>query len=322
MNATITRRALLAGVPALLAAPAFAQAPFPAKPLTLICPFTPGGTADAQLRVLAAAVGKELGQTVIVENKPGAAGTLGPAGLMGQAPDGHTLSMATAVALLRQPFIQHTRYDPAKDFTYITGVTRFELGLAVRSDAPWRTLAEFIADAKRRPGQLSYATAGAATAQHTAMLRLCDLAGVECTHIPYKGSGDVFNALSGSHVQALSETSGWAPFVDSGKFRLLAVYAEHRLKRWPAVPTLREQGYDIADSVPWGIVGPAGMDPKIVERLHAAFHKALADAMFIKTLDLLGQAPWDLEPKAYRDYMVSRIPVERELVAKYRLKER
>src|SRR4030095_4058048 len=179
---------------------------------------------------------------------------------------------------LRQPFIQQTRYDPAKDFTYITGVTRFELGLAVRSDAPWRTLADFIADAKRHPGKLSYATAGLATAQHTALLQLCDLAGVECTHIPYKGSGDVFNALSGGHVQAISETSGWAPFVDSGKFRLLAVYAEHRLKRWPAVPTAKEQGYDVTDSVPWGIVGPAGMSPALTRTLHDAFHKSLSDA--------------------------------------------
>jgi tripartite-type tricarboxylate transporter receptor subunit TctC len=323
MNAhPITRRTFLAATPALLAAPAYAQAPFPARPVTLICPFTPGGTADAQLRVLAAAAGKELGQTVIVDTKAGAAGTLGPTSLLGQAPDGYTLSMATGVALLRQPFIQQTRYDPAKDFTYITGVTRFELGLAVPSDAPWRTLADFIAEARRSPGKLAYATAGAATAQHTAMLQLCDRAGVECTHIPYKGSGDVFNALGGGHVQAISETSGWAPFVDSGKFRLLAVYSEQRLKRWPDAPTLREQGYDIAASVPWGIVGPAGMDPKIVDRLHAAFHKSLADATFIKTLDQLGQEPWGLAPKAYRDYMVSRIPVERELVAKYRLKER
>jgi tripartite-type tricarboxylate transporter receptor subunit TctC len=275
-----------------------------------------------QLRSLAAAAAKELGQPVLVDNKGGAAGTIGPATLLSQAPDGYTLSMATGIALLRQPFIQSTRYDPAKDFTYITGVTRFELGLAVRGDAPWRTLADFVAEARRSPGRLSYATAGAATGQHTAMLKLCDLAGIECTHVPYKGSGDVFNALSGGHVQAISETSGWAPFVDGKKFRLLAVYSEHRLKRWPEVPTLREQGYDVADAVPWGIVGPSRMDASLVDRLDAAFRKAMADPAFIRTLDLLGQEPWGLDPKAYREYMVSRIPVERDLVAKYRLKER
>ena len=318
----ITRRTLLAGLPALLAAPSFAREGFPSKPITVICPFTPGGTADVQLRALAASAAKELGQPVVVDNKGGAAGTIGPATLLSQPPDGYTLSMATGVALLRQPFIQPTRYDPARDFTYITGITRFELGLAVRSDAPWRTLADFVADAKRHPGNLSYATAGAATGQHTAMLKLCDLAGIECTHVPYKGSGDVFNALSGGHVQAISETSGWAPFVDSKKFRLLAVYGEHRLKRWPDAPTVREQGYDVADSVPWGIVGPSRMDASVVQRLDGALRKAMAEPAFIKTLDLLGQEPWGLDPTAYRDYMVSRIPIEKDLVAKYRLKER
>lgn len=317
----LTRRALLAASPALLAPRAFAQG-FPAKPITLVCPFTAGGTADVQLRVLAAAAGKELGQSIVVETRAGAAGTLGPASLLSSPPDGYTLSMATGVALLRQPFIQATRYDPAKDFSYIIGVTRFELGLAVKADAPWRNLADFVADAKRNPGKLAYGTAGAATAQHTAMLKLSDLAGIDCTHIPYKGSGDVFNALSGGHVQAISETSGWAPFVDAGKFRLLGVYSESRLKRWPNAPTIKEQGYDIAESVPWGIVGPAGMDARVTKTLHDAFRKALADASFIKTLALLGQEPWGLDSNAYRDYMVSRIPVERELVAKYRLKER
>jgi tripartite-type tricarboxylate transporter receptor subunit TctC len=319
---SLSRRAFVAGVPALLAAPAFAQGGFPSRAITLICPFTAGGTADVQLRVLAAAAARELGQPVVVDNKGGAAGTIGPAALLSQAPDGYTLSMATGVALLRQPFIHATRYDPAKDFTYITGVTRFELGLAVRSDAPWRNLAEFVAEAKRNPGKLGYATAGAATAQHTAMLQLCELARIECTHVPYKGSGDVFNALSGGHVQAISETSGWAPFVDAGKFRLLGVYSERRLQRWPTVPTLREQGYDIAESVPWGIVGPAGMPAGVVERLDGAFRKALGDATVIKTFEQLGQEPWGLAPAAYRQFMVARIPVEKELVAKYRLKER
>jgi len=318
---TIRRRTLLAATPALFAPRAFAQG-FPNKAITLICPFTAGGTADVQLRVLAAAAARELGQPVVVETKAGAAGTLGPATLVGQHPDGYTLAMATGVALLRQPFIQPTRYDPARDFTYVAGVTRFELGLAVRADAPWKTLADFVADAKKNPGKMSYATAGAATAQHTAMLQLCDAAGIDCVHVPFRGSGDVFNALNGGHVQAISETSGWAPHVDAGKFRLLAVYSDKRLKRWPAAPTLKEQGYDIVDAVPWGIIGPAGMDAHVLERLSAVFRKSAADPTFVKTLEQLGQEPWPLDAKSYREYMVARVPLERDLVARYRLKER
>ena len=317
--AHITRRTLLAAS-ALLSLPAFAQR-FPAKPITLICPFSPGGTADTQLRVLAAGASKELGQQVIVDNRAGVAGTLGPASLVGASPDGYTLSLATAIALLRQPFIQKTRYDPAKHFTYLIGVTRFEIGLAVRADSPWTTFEEFVKDAKRNPGKVSYGTAGNATAQHTAMLQLAERLGIDWTHIPYKGSGEVFNALSGGHVQAISETSGWAPFVDAGKFRLLAVFSESRLKRWPNVPTLKELGYGITESIPWGIVGPAGMESSLVKVLHDAFRKAIDDPAFTKLLATLGQEAWAADSQAYHNYTMSRIPIERDLVAKYRLRE-
>lgn len=321
----ISRRAMLAAAASTLLAPAtlrsaFAQQ-FPSKPITLICPFTPGGTADAQLRVLGAAAARALGQAVIVENRAGAAGTMGPGSIVASAPDGYTLSMATGLALLRQPFIQPTRYDPAKSFTYIIGVTRFELGLAVRADAPWRTFDDLVKFARQHPGAVTYGTAGIATGQHTAMLQLGSLLGVDWTHIPYKGSGDVFNALAGGHVQAISETSGWAPFVDSGKFRLLALYGESRVKRWPDVPTLKELGYDVVESVPWGIVGPAGIDAATLSKLHDGFHKALKDPAFTKLLATVGQEIWDADPRAYAEYTLSRIPIERELVNKYRLKE-
>src|SRR5258705_10517715 len=128
------RRALLVAPSALLA-PSVRAATLGTRPITVVCPFSPGGTADAQLRVLSAAAAKALGRTVLVENRPGAAGTMGPSTLVGAPPDGHLLSMATAIALLRQPFIQPTRYAVAKDFTYIIGVTRFETGLGVRADS-------------------------------------------------------------------------------------------------------------------------------------------------------------------------------------------
>ena len=313
-----TRRRFLAALPALAAPAAFAQG----SPLTtVICPFSAGGTADVQLRALCAAAARELGGSVVVENRPGAGGTTGPAALVGKPADGRLLSMATGIALLRQPFMRPTRYDPAKDFTYIHGITRFECGLVVRADAPWKTFDEFVKDAKRKPGSISYGTAGVATAQHGAMLELADKLGIEWTHVPYKGSGEVFNALAGGHVQAISETSGWASFVDAGKFRLLAVYGEKRLQRWPQTPTLKELGHDVNGSIPWGIVGPAGMDAKLVERLSAVFHQALSDADLGKLLVQLGQEPWDAGPQAYRETTIARIPLEKRLVERYNLKE-
>ena len=258
---------------------------------------------------------------MVVETRAGASGTLGPASLLRSPPDGYTLSFATTIALLRQPFIQPTRYDPAKDFTYIVGVTRFECGLVVRADAPWKTLDEFLKDAKRNPNKISYGTVGVGTAQHTAMLRLADKLGIEWTNVPYKGSGEVFNALSGGHVDAISETSGWAPFVDDGKFRILALYGDRRLKRWPQAPTLKEAGYDIVESMPWGIIGPAGMDPAEVKTIHDAFRKGMQDPAFAANLSTVGQEPWNADSRTFTDYVLSRIPVERELVAKYKLKQ-
>jgi tripartite-type tricarboxylate transporter receptor subunit TctC len=322
MNNTpgLSRRTLLASA-ALLAAGVHAQQRFPSKPITVICPFSPGGTADAQLRVLAAAAAREIGQPMIVETRAGASGTIGPASLVKSAPDGYTLSLATTIALLRQPFIQPTRYDPAKDFTYIVGVTRFECGLVVRADSPWKTLDEFLQDAKRNRNKISYGTVGVGTAQHTAMLRLADKLGIEWTNVPYKGSGEVFSALSGGHVDAISETSGWAPFVDDGKFRILALYGDHRLKRWPQAPTLKEAGYDIVESVPWGIIGPAGMDPAVVKTIQEAFRKGMQDPAFATNLTTVGQELWNADSRTFTDYVQSRIPVERELVDRYKLKQ-
>jgi tripartite-type tricarboxylate transporter receptor subunit TctC len=314
----ISRRSLLACAGALFATPGWGES-FPNRPITLICPFPAGGTADTQLRALAAAASKSLGQQVLIDNRSGVAGTLGPASLVGARPDGYTLSLATAIALLRQPFISKTRYDPAKDFTYVIGVTGFELGLVVRADAPWRNFDEFVRDAKRDPGKISYATAGIGTGQHVAMLQLAEKLGVSWTHIPFKGASEVYNALAGGHVPAIAETSGWASFVDAGKFRLLAVFGDTRLPRWPAVPTLKELGHDVTASVPWGIVGPAQMDRSIVNALHGAFRGAMGDPGFRQTLDVLGQLAWGADPDSYRSFMLGRIPVERDIVARYRL---
>jgi len=320
-HSEITRRKLLGAGGALMALPALALADqYPSRPVSLVCPFSAGGAADAQLRALGMALSKELKQTVIVDNKAGAGGTLGPAYVSGMPPDGYTLGMATAIALLRLPFITTTRYDPAKDFTYVAGITRFELGLAVRADSPWKTLADFLKDAKVKQDRIAFATSGVATAQHTAMLQLGDSLGIHWTHVPFKGSSEACTALLAGHVDVISDVSNWASFVDAGKFRLLAVYNEKRLKRWPNVPTLKELGHNVVESIPWGIVGPAGLSADRVKVLSAAVAKAKTDPAFLAELTMLGQEPWNIEGDAYRSYMISRIPVERDLVAKYGLR--
>jgi tripartite-type tricarboxylate transporter receptor subunit TctC len=309
---------------ALACAAAFASVPvaaagFPDKPVTVLCAFPAGAGADASLRALAQAASRQLGQPVIVDNRPGVAGVLAASVMVNAKPDGYTLAQVTNT-LVRQPFIAKTNYDPAKNFTYLIGVTAFEFGLAVRADAPWKTLDELLAYAKANPGKVTYGTSGVGTAQHQVMERIAELKGIRWTHVPYKGTAPLLNDLQGGHVDVASDTSGWAPFVDSGKFRLLAVYNGQRLKRWPQVPTLRESGFDIAESVPWGLAAPAGLDPAIAQKLHDAFRHAMDDPQFLASLALLGQEPRHLDGDAYRQYMLDRAPVERAVVARYNLK--
>jgi tripartite-type tricarboxylate transporter receptor subunit TctC len=293
---------------------------FPTRPIVVMCAFPAGAGADAVLRALALAAAKHLGQPVIVENRPGVAGTLAATSLMNARPDGHTLAQVTNT-LVRQPFIAKTQYDISKDFTYIIGVTAFEFGLVVRADAPWKTLDDFLAYAKSNPGRISYGTSGIGTAQHQVMERLAELKGIDWLHVPYKGTAALITDLQGGHVHAVSDTTAWGPFVEDGKFRLLAVYTPERLKRWPSAPTLKELGYDLGDSVPWGIVGPTGMDPKLTKTLHDAFRKAMSDPVFLAALEPLGLEPRYLGSDEYRRYMHGRIPHERAVVERFNLRQ-
>jgi tripartite-type tricarboxylate transporter receptor subunit TctC len=314
-----TFKRLFAGLAAaLIAATAAAQA-YPDRAITLLCAFPAGAGADAVLRALALGASKHLGQQVIIDNRPGVGGTLAATTLMNAKPDGYTLAQVTNT-LMRQPAIAKTPYDPMKDFSYVLGVTAFEFGLVVRADSPWKTLDEFIAHAKKNPGRVTYGTSGVGTAQHQVMERIAELRGVTWTHAPYKGTAALLTDLQGGHLDAVSDTSAWGPFVESGKFRLLAVYSANRLKRWPTGPTLKESGFDFSESVPWGIVGPTGMDPKITLRLQEAFRKAMSEPAFLETLATLGQEPRYMGSDEYRKYMHERIPLERAVVQRYNLR--
>jgi tripartite-type tricarboxylate transporter receptor subunit TctC len=309
---------VIACVATLLAVPTRAQT-FPDKPITVLCAFPAGSGADATLRTLGAAAGKLLGQQVIVENRPGVAGTLAATALMNARPDGYTIAQVTNT-VVRQPFIAKTNYNPAKDFTYLIGITAFEFGLAVRADSPWRTLKELIAYAKAHPDKVTYGTSGLGTAQHQVMERIAEREGVRWIHVPYKGTAPLLNDLQGGHLAAVSDTSGWGPYVDAGKFRLLAVYGSQRLKRWPDAPTLRESGYDIVESSPWGLIAPVGLDPAIARKLHDAFRSAMDDPQFLASLAQLGQEPRYMNGEGYRKYLLDRTPIERAVVDRYNLR--
>jgi tripartite-type tricarboxylate transporter receptor subunit TctC len=261
---------------------------FPSRPVTLIVPWPPGGSTDITLRALAEATSKYLGQRVIVENRPGAGGTLGAIAMMAARPDGYTITQIP-LGVFRIPHAQKTDYDPLKDFSYIMLLTGYTFGVVVRADAPWKTWNEFAAYAKAHPGEVTYGSTGINTSPHLTMEQFADSQGIKFLHIPYKGNAENMQGLIGGHVMAASDATGWGPHVDSGKLRLLVTWGDKRTKRWPNVPTLKELGYGIVSNSPYGIAGPKGMDPKVVKILHDAFRKGMEDPEHLKILERFDQ---------------------------------
>lgn len=321
----LTRRELLLAGAAITAlevgnpAVGHADPRFPARPVTLICPWPAGGGADAQMRALAEGASRHLGQRVVIENRPGAVGTIGAASLASARGDGYMLSQATN-AVFRQPFITPTAYDPEKDFTYILGVTGFEFGLVVKADSPWKTLDEFIAYARDNPGQVKFGTFGIGSPPHVAMDRMAEARGVRWTHIPFRGTAENIQQLLGGHITASADGTGWAAHVESGALRLLATFGGKRLARWPSVPTLKESGFDIVETSPWGIIGPKNMPAPVVTALHDAFRKAIDEPEFKQVLDTLAQEPMYMSSEDYRAFAMSQIPVQQAIVEKYGLR--
>lgn len=294
------RRAALGLGASLLAAPALrAQPRFPDKPIRLLVPWAAGGTTDIQMRALADQAARRLGQPVIVENKPGAGGVLGPQQLLQERPDGYTLAQMP-ISVFRHPqMAQRALFNPLEDFTWVIHLTGYLFGIVVRADAPWQTLQQFLDDAKAHPGKVNYGTPGVGTSLHITMEQIASQRGIEWTHVPFRGWAENATSLLGGQIQASADSSGWADLVQSGRLRLLAVWTPERSKRFPDVPTLRESGIDIVSASPYGIAGPKGMSADVVRVLHDAFKGALFDPAHIAVLDRYDMAPMYLGPDDY-----------------------
>ncbi|HZA95841.1 MAG TPA: tripartite tricarboxylate transporter substrate binding protein [Burkholderiaceae bacterium] len=265
---------------------------YPSKPIKLLNGFSAGGNADTVARFVAARLEERLGKPVIVENRPGASGTIAAAAVARSEPDGYTLLFAVAANLAVAPAtMKAPPYDPAKAFTAIIEIARGPYLWLVRSDAPARTMKEFVAWAKENPGKLNYASPGIGSVHHLATEMLKRSAGIDIVHVPYKGG--LYPALLTGDVQALFETMpGPIPHLQTGKIRALAVTGARRLDALPDVPTFAEQGLaDIDANFWWGIVGPRGMPGAVVERLNAEIVLALRDPQIKATL-----AGWGVEP--------------------------
>ncbi|MCC6210632.1 MAG: tripartite tricarboxylate transporter substrate binding protein [Burkholderiales bacterium] len=298
----MTRFRTVAALAALLMLPMalLAQDAFPSRPIRLVIPWPPGGATDIQMRVLAQLASRHLGQPIVIENKPGAGGTIGPASVAASAkPDGYTLTQLNT-SVYRQMYIAKTNYT-LEDFTYIMGVSAYTLGVVVRADSPFQSLRDLFAFARANPGKVSYAT-WPGSPMYIVMETIAEREGARLLHVPTKGTADNNALVMGGEVTASADGAGWASLVNAGKFRLLATWGERRSKPWPTVPTLRELGYDIVESSPYGIGGPRGMDPKVVKILYDAFRKALYEPEHLRVLEQLNQETMEMTPEQLKAF--------------------
>jgi len=286
---------LAIGLPAM-------AAEYPTKPITLVIQYPPGGSTDLTARALANAARKYLGQPIICENKSGGGGTVGVALVAAKPADGYTIGVVTSSPTIAY-HMGKLNFNPIDDLTHILRWGGYLFGTVVQADSPWKTLPELINHVKQHPKTVTYGSPGVGTPPHLAMEELSSLAGMQLLHMPYKGIAENNAALLGGHIDVVSDSSGWAPLVDAGKFRLLATYGYQRSARYPQVPTLREAGYDMVSPGPIGLIGPKGLPKPMVQKLHDAFKKAVDDPEFLAVMKSFDMSTLYLNSEDYEKFV-------------------
>ena len=276
------------GAALFLVAPATAQESYPAKPIALVVPFPPGGVADIVARPVADAMGRVLNTPVVIENKAGAGGGIGMGFVAKARPDGYTLLLAlSSISILpeadkvigRAPMYQLNQFVPVARFTADPTV------LAVRAESPWKTLQEFVADARKRPGAISYGSSGNYGTMHVPMEMFAASAGLKLLHVPYTGAGPAVVALLGGNIDAVaSGPSTVIQHVKAGKLRVLASWGDKRLASLPDVPTLAESGFNAVFFQWTALFAPAGTPEPALAKLRDAARAAAADPRFVAAM--------------------------------------
>ena len=279
---------------ALIVTAAASAQPYPSKPIRLIVPFVPGGNVDITARTVAPALGDALGQPVVVENRPGAAGMVGAQALLGSPADGYTLMMGSNSSLAVAPNLYpNWPYDPVKGITPISNLAIVPFVLVVKLGLPAQSLAEFLALAKQKPGQLSMASGGNGSSNHLVGELFQMMTGVKFSHVPYKGTGAALVDLAGGQVDLLfDQASSTVPNVRGGKIRAIAVASRERQATLPDTPTFAEAGLkDFEIDNITGIVGPAGLPQDVVAKIHNAARTALANPTVKERFASFGMQP-------------------------------
>jgi len=320
----VSRRQLLAwgaGSALLAATGARAQpgAAWPSKPVQLIVPWPAGGQTDLTLRILCEEAAPLLGQPIVVVNKPGAAGTLVAPALKAAEPDGHTIGQVP-ITVYRHALMNHVPWDPVADLAPIVQVSGVSFGLLVPASSPWKSASELIQWAVQHPGELVLGSTGIGTTAHLAMEEILLQHNVRYVHVPYKGTADQMLAIASAQIMAGVNSTGFAPWVDQGKMRLLATFNAARNPRWPDAPTMRELGYPQAVyTSPWGLAAPAGTPPAVIQKLHDAFHKAMLSERHQQALAKYDQGLDYLNTRDYRQAVLDTVEREKKLLARMNL---
>jgi len=306
----------LAAAAGLAAASLGAQAQaFPSKPIRLVIAFPAGGPTDITMRQLAENAGRILGQPVVVDNKPGAGGTLPAQQLQTAAADGYTLAQIP-LGVFRLPYTTKIAWDPVKDINYVINLTGYAFGIVVPADSPIRNWNDFVAYAKANPGKLSYGSTGTLTSPHLTTELVAQKLGIQLNHIPYKGSAELMTAISGGHVMAAADSTGFAPLVQAGKLRVLNTWGAQRLDKFPDAPTLKELGLDVVQNSPFGIGAPRDTPPEVVKKLHDAFKKAMDDPSYVQALARYDMLPIYMDSAQYTRFAQDTFKQEKALVEK------
>jgi tripartite-type tricarboxylate transporter receptor subunit TctC len=259
-------------------------AEYPQKQINLVVPYGPGSAIDLVARSLAIGAEKNLGQTIMVENKVGAGGAIGTQYVMNKPADGYTIELVSVNPFVISSLTKSLSGNPQTDFSYIIRTTGYLMALAVRSDSPWKNINDFVQYAKANPGKVTYSSSGLVSTGNLNMEEFASLAGIKVTHIPMKSGSESNTALLGGHVDSLADAA-WAPFEKDGKFRALMLFANERSPKYPQVPVPRDV---VSANVQPGyllIIGPKDMPKPIVKRLHDAFKAAMSDPAYVGVLE-------------------------------------
>lgn len=281
-------KAIVAAVPLLLGA-SHVQAAWPERPVTLVVPYTPGGVTDALARNVAKVLSEKIKQPVVVENRPGGGANIGAAHVANADPDGYTLLMGSAAThAINVSLYQKLPYDPIKDFAPISLVAQVPNVLVVHPSVPAHNVKELIAYAKANPGKLNFGSSGAGGTIHLSGELFKSMAGVQMTHVPYKGSAPAVNDLLGGQIQLMFDSSV-VPHVKAGKLRALGVTSAKRSSALPEVPTIAEAGLPGYEATAWfGILAPAGTPEPVIKKLNTEISAVLRDPSIVKWMEAQG----------------------------------